>query len=132
MSPRCCAGCRVAVLVLPTRSRTFRWCASPSIRNMCRRRIRCAPATRSRFSLRCREAEPMIGVKEGVFAAATESGPPTAGNHCIGGIACFVGVVRDLAGDARIASMTLEHYPGMTERKLAEIEAEARQRWPLE
>jgi len=28
--------------------------------------------------------------------------------------------------------MTLEHYPGMTEKKLAEIEAEARQRWPLE
>ncbi|TMK09540.1 MAG: molybdenum cofactor biosynthesis protein MoaE, partial [Alphaproteobacteria bacterium] len=31
----------------------------------------------------------------------------------------------------RVSAMTLEHYPGMTERKLAEIEAEANRRWPL-
>ena len=55
-----------------------------------------------------------------------------AGNHAIGGIASFVGVVREMAGDQKIGAMTLEHYPGMTERALAEIEAEARRRWPLE
>ena len=54
------------------------------------------------------------------------------GNLAIGGIASFVGVVRDEAGGAAVGAMTLEHYPGMTERKLAEIEAEARARWPLE
>src|SRR3546814_7336245 len=44
---------------------------------------------------------------------------------------CFVGLVREMGGNAQ-SSMTLEHYPGMTEKKLAEIEAEARARWPLD
>jgi molybdopterin synthase catalytic subunit len=56
----------------------------------------------------------------------------TAGNRRIGGVVSFAGLVRDMAGDSRIGAMTLEHYPGMTERKLEEIEAEARRRWPLE
>ena len=56
----------------------------------------------------------------------------TAGNKRIGGVVSFVGLVREMAGDIRIGAMTLEHYPGMTERKLEEIEAEARRRWPLE
>mgnify|MGYP002624407799 CR=1 FL=1 len=55
-------------------------------------------------------------------------------------IAALVGLVRDMQGDARdgaargtrVGAMTLEHYPGMTEKKLAEIEAEANARWPLE
>ncbi|MFQ5959370.1 MAG: molybdenum cofactor biosynthesis protein MoaE, partial [Alphaproteobacteria bacterium] len=55
----------------------------------------------------------------------------TEGRHDIGGVVTFVGLVRDVAGGARIDAMTLEHYPGMTERKLAEVEAEARERWPL-
>jgi molybdopterin synthase catalytic subunit len=53
-------------------------------------------------------------------------------NHKIGGLAVFVGLVRDLAGDRAIGAMTLEHYPGMTEKLMAEIEAEAQRRWPLE
>ncbi len=48
-----------------------------------------------------------------------------------GGVASFVGRVRDRDGATPILAMTLEHYPGMTERKLAEIESEARRRWPL-
>jgi molybdopterin synthase catalytic subunit len=56
----------------------------------------------------------------------------TAGKHGIGGVVTFVGVVRDNAGADRIGAMTLEHYPGMTEKMLAEIEAEANRRWPLE
>ena len=50
----------------------------------------------------------------------------------VGGLASFVGLVRDLAGQDTVSAMTLEHYPGMTEKRLAEIEAEARARWPLE
>ena len=50
----------------------------------------------------------------------------------VGALASFVGLVRGGDGDAAIGAMTLEHYPGMTEKKLAEIEAEARRRWPLE
>lgn len=46
-----------------------------------------------------------------------------------GGIASFVGRVRGTEG---VAALTLEHYPGMTERRMAEIEADARGRWELE
>jgi len=57
----------------------------------------------------------------------------STGNHQVGGVASFVGLVRDIApmGSGGSASMTLEHYPGMTEKRLAEIEAEAQRRWPL-
>jgi molybdopterin synthase catalytic subunit len=56
----------------------------------------------------------------------------TRGNHAIGGVASFVGLVRDMAGGQAVGAMTLEHYPGMTERELEKIEAEANERWPLE
>ena len=56
----------------------------------------------------------------------------TDGNHGIGGLCSFVGLVRDMAGDAAVGAMTLEHYPGMTEKALEEIEAEACARWPLQ
>ena len=66
------------------------------------------------------------------FDLAAELTALTHGNRSIGGVVSFVGLVRDMAGEAPISAMTLEHYPGMTERKLAEIEAEARRRWPLQ
>lgn len=44
---------------------------------------------------------------------------------------CFVGTVRDASGGRRIEAMTLEHYPGMTERAMAAIAAEAEARWQL-
>ncbi|MEE9139659.1 MAG: molybdenum cofactor biosynthesis protein MoaE [Alphaproteobacteria bacterium] len=53
-------------------------------------------------------------------------------SHRVGGVAAFVGLVRDMAEGEAIRAMTLEHYPGMTEKKLAEIEAEANRRWPLQ
>ncbi len=73
-----------------------------------------------------------VRVQQEDFDVGAELAALGAGNHAIGGIASFVGVVREMAGDEKIGAMTLEHYPGMTERALAEIEAEARQRWPLE
>ncbi len=66
------------------------------------------------------------------FDIGAEIAGLTEGNHDIGGVASFMGVVREMAGDRAIAAMTLEHYPGMTEKKLAEIEAAAHRRWPLE
>ena len=48
-----------------------------------------------------------------------------------GAIVSFVGTVRGESGGKRLARMTLEHYPGMTERELARIETEAAKRWPL-
>jgi len=56
----------------------------------------------------------------------------TAGNTAVGGVASFIGLVRDLADGDDIGAMTLEHYPGMTEKMLTEIEAEANRRWPLQ
>lgn len=59
----------------------------------------------------------------------------TDDNHAIGGLCSFVGLVRDMTPahvNDKISSMTLEHYPGMTEKMLEEIEAEAHKRWPLE
>ena len=50
----------------------------------------------------------------------------------IGGSAIFVGSVRDLSQGKGVTSMTLEHYPGMTEKALGEIEIEARARWPVD
>lgn len=49
----------------------------------------------------------------------------------VGGIASFVGIVRGGRGPDAIGAMTLEHYPGMTEKELERIEAEARSRWPI-
>jgi len=56
----------------------------------------------------------------------------TRGRHGIGGAVSFVGLVRDVHGDRRVDAMTLEHYPGMTERELQRIAAEAERRWPLD
>jgi len=55
-----------------------------------------------------------------------------AGNPRIGAIASFVGVVRDLNDGDSVAAMTLEHYPGMTEKALADIVAQARSRWDID
>ena len=74
----------------------------------------------------------MIRVQREDFDVGAEIAALAPGRPGIGGIVSFVGLVRDVAGGDRIAAMTLEHYPGMTERALAAIEAEARQRWPLE
>jgi molybdopterin synthase catalytic subunit len=51
------------------------------------------------------------------------------GNPAIGAIASFVGVVRDLNEGDRVSEMTLEHYPGMTEKSIEQIIAQARGRW---
>src|SRR3954447_8367659 len=74
----------------------------------------------------------MIRVQREDFDIGAELEALSRGNHRVGGVASFVGLVRDMAGGETIGAMTLEHYPGMTEKKLAEIEDEARRRWPLE
>ena len=74
----------------------------------------------------------MIRVQEQDFDIGTELNALSKGNHAIGGLCSFVGLVRDMAGDASVGAMTLEHYPGMTEKALEKIEAEAIARWPLE
>jgi molybdopterin synthase catalytic subunit len=53
------------------------------------------------------------------------------GRTDIGGTGCFVGTVRNAAAGRPISGMSLEHYPGMTERAIARIAAEAESRWQL-
>jgi molybdopterin synthase catalytic subunit len=74
----------------------------------------------------------MIRVQESPFDVGAEIATLSAGRTDIGAVASFVGLVRDHAGEQATLAMTLEHYPGMTEKKLAEIEAEAQARWPLQ
>src|SRR3954468_22017360 len=74
----------------------------------------------------------MIRVQAADFDIGAEFARITAGRSDIGGVAAFVGLVRDLTGGQTTSAMTLEHYPGMTERQIAHIEEEARRRWPLD
>jgi molybdopterin synthase catalytic subunit len=73
----------------------------------------------------------MIRVQREDFDIGRELDRLAAGDSSIGGVASFVGLVRDIGGQDRVSALTLEHYSGMTEKKLAEIEAEANRRWPL-
>jgi len=73
----------------------------------------------------------MIRVQREDFDPGAEIDRLARGKHSAGGVVSFVGLVRDVAGGKRVGAMTLEHYPGMTEKKLVEIEAEARRRWPI-
>ncbi len=73
----------------------------------------------------------MIRVQSEPFDIAAELAALRKNRTDVGGIAIFVGTVRDLSEGRDVAAMTLEHYPGMTEKALEEIEAEARARWPL-
>jgi len=74
----------------------------------------------------------MIRVQREDFDPGKEIAALTRGRSDIGGVTSFIGLVRDMACGNKIASMTLEHYPGMTEQQLEAIEAEAKKRWPLD
>jgi molybdopterin synthase catalytic subunit len=74
----------------------------------------------------------MIRVQEQAFDAGQELMAFKAGKTHVGGTALFVGSVREMNDASRVSAMTLEHYPGMTEKALADIEAEARARWPVD
>ncbi|MGH8666692.1 MAG: molybdopterin synthase catalytic subunit MoaE [Burkholderiales bacterium] len=65
------------------------------------------------------------------FDAGAEIARMRRDNPKIGAIAAFVGVVRDVNEGASVAGMTLEHYPGMTERSIEAIVTEARARWQV-
>ena len=65
------------------------------------------------------------------FDVAAEMARLRQGQPKVGAIASFVGVVRDLNEGDAVATMTLEHYPGMTERALEDIVARAKARWDL-
>jgi molybdopterin synthase catalytic subunit len=71
-----------------------------------------------------------VRVQTADFDLAAELAALRAGRTDIGALVSFTGLVRDL--DGRLTGFELEHYPAMTEKALAAIEAEARARWPLQ
>jgi molybdopterin synthase catalytic subunit len=73
----------------------------------------------------------MIRVQQQPFDVGEELRRLKNGRHDIGGSVVFVGSVREMSDGQAVARLTLEHYPGMTETALSEIEAEAQRRWPL-
>jgi molybdopterin synthase catalytic subunit len=73
----------------------------------------------------------MIRVQAEPFDTTAELAKLKQGRSDIGGTVIFVGTMRDLSDGTQISTMTLEHYPGMTEKALAEIDDEAHRRWPL-
>ena len=73
----------------------------------------------------------MIRVQREDFDPGREIAALVGDDKGIGGVVSFVGLVRDVADDAAVSAMTLEHYPGMTEKELARIDAEANARWRL-
>lgn len=76
---------------------------------------------------------PKVSVQAEPFDVGAEQAGLTAGRHGIGAVVAFTGLVRAGPGDAEgFEALELEHWPGMTERALAGIVAEAEARWPLE
>lgn len=72
-----------------------------------------------------------VRVQSEDFDLSTEVAALRAGDARIGAVAAFVGLVRDINDGAGVSEMTLEHYPGMTEKALEAIVAEAKGRWAL-
>jgi molybdopterin synthase catalytic subunit len=65
------------------------------------------------------------------FDVARELAALRSGDRSVGAVAAFIGTVRDVNEDAHVATMTLEHYPGMTEKALAAIIDAAKSRWKI-
>jgi molybdopterin synthase catalytic subunit len=72
-----------------------------------------------------------VRVQAGDFDLGAEVARLRAGDARVGGVVTFVGTVRDMNDGDQVAAMELEHYPGMTERALADIVEQAHARWPL-
>jgi len=74
---------------------------------------------------------PRVRVQTQDFDIGRELDQLTRGRRDVGGLASFVGLVRDANDGQAIEGMTLEHYPGMTEKALEDICAQADSRWNL-
>jgi len=74
---------------------------------------------------------PRVRVQTEDFDVGGELDALTRGRRDVGAVASFVGLVRDANDGQAIEGMTLEHYPGMTEKALEEVCAQADSRWNL-
>ena len=72
-----------------------------------------------------------IRVQTQDFDLAAEVAALRASDPRVGAVACFIGTVRDMNDGSSVSGMELEHYPGMTEKALEGIVAQARSRWDI-
>lgn len=72
-----------------------------------------------------------VRVQEADFDLGAELTALRANDARVGALASFLGLVRDLNDGASVTEMTLEHYPGMTEKALEDIVLAARGRWDI-
>ena len=73
----------------------------------------------------------LIRVQENDFDISAEITALRKGDPRVGAVVTFLGTVRDLNDGSQVKEMTLEHYPGMTEKALEEIVAQAKSRWGI-
>ncbi|WP_428409039.1 molybdenum cofactor biosynthesis protein MoaE [Hyphococcus sp.] len=74
----------------------------------------------------------MIRVSEESFDPGAELSAFEKSAQGAGAVVSFLGKVRDLADGEDVRALYLEHYPGVTERSITDIEAEARRRWTID
>lgn len=72
-----------------------------------------------------------VRVQNADFDVGAEVAALRRGKPGVGAVASFVGVVRDVNEGGAVSEMTLEHYPGMTEKAIGEIVDQARGRWHI-
>jgi len=72
-----------------------------------------------------------IRIQEGDFDLSSEITSMRKGDPRVGAVVSFLGTVRDMNDGSSVKGMTLEHYPGMTEKALQEILDQAKSRWDL-
>ena len=66
------------------------------------------------------------------FDPSVEISRLTQADASMGAVVSFIGLMRDINEGDDVESMTLEHYPGMTEKSILEILREATKRWPVQ
>ena len=72
-----------------------------------------------------------IRVQESDFDLSAEIAALRKGDPRVGAVVSFLGTVRDMNDGSQVKGMTLEHYPGMTEKALQEILDQAKARWDI-
>src|SRR5499427_4035049 len=72
-----------------------------------------------------------VRIQTADFDAGAEIAALRRGNPKVGAVASFIGVCRDANDGAAVSRMTLEHYPGMTEKAIGKIVDEAKRRWKV-
>ena len=72
-----------------------------------------------------------VRIQTADFDAGAEIAALRRGDPKVGAVASFIGVCRDANDGAAVSNMTLEHYPGMTEKAIGKIVDEAKQRWKV-